>query len=108
MATGTVNKRVLDEFTGVFADTGFSEDADTGLTDTGLTDTGLTNTGLTDTGFSEDADTVLVFEDAEADFSEEDGFTENIVAGSVLYIPGEKRDAEPELIFAVLLVDICI
>ena len=90
MATGTVNKRVLDEFTGVFADTGFSEDADTGLTDTGLTDTGL------------------VFEDAEADFSEEDGFTENIVAGSVLYIPGEERDAEPELIFAVLLVDICI
>ena len=37
-----------------------------------------------------------------------DGFTENIVAGSVLYIPGDERDAEPELIFAVLRVDICI
>ena len=40
--------------------------------------------------------------------AEEDGFTENMVAGSVLYIPGEERVAEPELIFAVLRVDICI
>jgi len=78
----------LDELTGVFAVTELA-DAVTGLADavTGLADAVLIEGVLP---------------------GEEDGFTENIVAGSLLYIPGDERDADPELIFVVLLVDIYI
>ena len=84
----------MDELTGVLAVTELA-DAVTGLADA-VTELADAVTGLAD------AVTVL----AEGVLT--DGFTENMVAGSLLYIPGDERDADPELIFVVLRVDICI